>query len=115
MTITEGVQQKTDELVAELADIDDQVAKLTSRKEEIKRTLAALLPEGKHAAVGGRSSVSVTIPRRFNAEKFAAAYPPETHLNCYDVKPSASKVKAILGADVYEACRVAGDAQVTVK
>lgn len=109
-----AVQASAEKLVQELASIDDQISKLNERRDEIKRTLGVLLPTGSRTVSG--ASVSITRPKRFNPGKFAAEYPIGQFWQCYDAKPSAAKVKAVLGADVYERFRVEAETPtVTVK
>lgn len=99
-----AVAEKAEALVQELAAIRDQKKALEGREKEITRLLGVLLPTGSRKVSG--ASVSVTRPKVFNGEKFAAEYPIDQNWKCYDYKPKADLVKAHLGADVYERFRV---------
>jgi len=103
------VAQTVDSLLAEAAQIKDQQAPGLARLAEIKKALVALM--------GFRTynGASVQHNRTFNAEKFAANYPPERHPGFYKQVPNLDIIKASLGTDAADAFYSEHDPKVVIK
>lgn len=104
------------DLAAEYLDLKDRARVLDERIKQIVAQLRDALGAGKHSA--GEHTVTVTISRRFNADRAAEVLSsnPELLAACQETVISSAKAKQVLAPAVYESLMVEqGDPRVSIR
>lgn len=101
-----------EDLVREYAQLDALAAPALARMDEIKKFLRDL-PIGTHDIAGLK--VTLAANARFDAERFAAKYPPTEFPEFYSSAVDRDKVKELLPGKAVDAFKTIGAPRVTIK
>lgn len=93
-----------DAIVDQLKQVNDTIGQLQERADQLKRQLLELNPQGAPVTTAtGTHATWRRTPDRLDANAMRAAYPLETHPECWEAKPlSLSRLKTLKGEEALE-------------
>lgn len=92
--------EKKQQLIKQLANINEAIDRLTEEAKRIKNELGDLL--GPTTQEIGGTKISITYPRRADKKALAAEFPETEYPHYYTHDISASLVKKDIGENAYE-------------
>ncbi|WP_178945931.1 hypothetical protein [Kocuria sp. TGY1127_2] len=101
------------DIVAEIVDLDNEIAPLQARRDELNKHLRNLEPGKYHA---GAFEITVSESKRFNKKRFEQDFPPAAHRQFYEeTEPQMVLVKDRISKAVQDDYSDRYDNRVTVK